>query len=124
MLKIRETQLDELDRAFEEQNVPARIVTLVKRSFPEACAALGKEGLDARIARGRLLAEKYGINEFANVVRYINLMFILEREDFDVAAETVWAGKILNWQEADEELRLAALERRCEIEFEKKYGFR
>ena len=124
MLKIREKQLDELDRVFEEQNIPAQMAALLKRSFPEACSDLGKEGLRQRITRGRELAEKYGIRKFPNVVRYINLMFILEREDYDVASETNWAGKILNWFEASEELKLAALEKRSEIEFEKKHGFR
>ena len=124
MLKIREKQLDELDRVFEEQNIPAQMAALLKRSFPKACTDLGKKGLMQRISRGRALAKKYGIRKFPNVVRYINLMFILEREDYDVAVETGWAGKILNWYEADEELKLAALEKRCEIEFEKRHGFR
>ena len=124
MLKIREKQLEELDRVFEEQNIPAQMAGLLKRSFPKACADLGEAGVMARIARGRALAEQYGIQQFPNVVRYINLMFILEREDYDVAPETGWAGKILNWYEAGEELKLAALEKRCEIEFEKKHGFR
>ncbi len=124
MLKIREKQLEKLDRVFEEQNIPAQMATLLTRSFPETCAELGKDGLMRRIARGRELAEQYGIQQFPNVVRYINLMFILEREDYDVAAETDWAGTILNWLEAGEELKLAALEKRCEIEFEKEHGFR
>ncbi len=51
-------------------------------------------------------------------------MFILGREDYDKAAETGWAGTILNWHEAGEELKLAALEKRCEIEFEKRNGLR
>lgn len=124
MLKIREKQLEELDRVFEEENIPVQMATLLERSFPEACAELGKEGLMQRIEKGRALAEQHEIKKFPNVVRYINLMFILEREDYDVAAETGWAGKILNWYEASEELKLAALEKRCEIEFEKKHGFR
>ena len=124
MLKIRRKQLEELDRSFDEKNVPEQMASLLRQSFPAACDALGEEGLIRRIAVGRELAEKYGIRRFSNVVRYINLMFILERENYDVAAETGWAGKILNWHEASEELKLAALEKRCEIEFEKKHGFR
>ena len=66
----------------------------------------------------------YELLQALGVFGIVGLMFILEREDYDVAAETGWAGKILNWHEAGEELKLAALEKRSEIEFEKRYGFR
>jgi len=124
MLKIRKKQLSELDRVFEEKNVPEQMATLLERSFPEACMALGKAGVMKRVEQGRAAGEQYGILKFANVVRYLNLMFILGDENFDNAPETEWAGKILKWPGADEELKLAALERRCEIESEKKHGFR
>jgi hypothetical protein len=123
MLKIREKQLEELDRVFEEKNIPAQMAAILTQSFPVECDKLGQEGLMRRVARGRELAGKYGIRKFPNVVRYINLMFVLEREDFDTAEETAWAGTILNWYEAEEELKLAALEKRCEMEFAKKQGF-
>ena len=124
MLKIREKQLNELDKVFEEKNVPEQMAAHLVNSFPTECATLGKEGLLRRIAVGRQLAGKYGIMKFPNVVRTLNLMFILGREDYDVAIETSWAGKILNWYEASEELKLAALEKRSEIEFAKRHGFR
>ncbi len=124
MLTIRKKQFEELDRLFSEKSIPVFIASLLRRSFPEACDALGKEGLMRRIAAGKELAEKYGIHRLDNVIRCINLMFILVREDYDAADETDWAGKILNWPEADEDLKLAALEKRSEIEVEKKHGFR
>jgi hypothetical protein len=117
LFTVRQKQIE----AFEEDRLLTSMYEAMFASWPDECSALGRSGVQDRIRAGIVKAKEYAIREQENVRRFIHLIFLLNREDFDTAPETEWAGKMLRWPDADEFLRLAALEKRAQIEMTKKY---
>lgn len=85
-------------------------------TYPEVLQRLGRNGVRKRIESGIKRAVALGIERQANVLRYVHLLFVLDRDDIDSAPETAWAGTILGWTGADENLKLSALEKRAQQE--------
>jgi hypothetical protein len=120
MLRIRDDQWS----AFED-DVEARFVDqvceAVQVAWPEACKALGRSGVRARVEGGVKRARDHEIQDPNNVTRFVHLQFALGRDDIDTAPETSWVATILGWPEASEKLKLAALEKRVEIDADKEF---
>lgn len=93
MLVIRRAQMDALARAAREPFVE-NIIAHLRRVWPEECAAMGEEGLDAFVGHGLARCEQYGVETEYDVGRYCDLMLILTR-DFDVDPKIPWAQDIL-----------------------------
>lgn len=91
----------------------------MSKAFPEQADALGPDGTSRWVETGVQRCAELGIVKRENVTRFVHLMFLLGRENFDSAPETSWAGAILGWSNAEEDLKLAALEKRAEIEQER-----
>jgi len=111
MLVIRKAQL----QALQEDLKKRQVAELMRKTWPEECEQLGPAGLQPWIDLGFQKASSYDMHDPAEAVRFIHLMFALG-EDFDTAPETAWAGTILHWAGASNELKLAALEKRAEDE--------
>ena len=121
MLWVRKAQIE----AFKREAERAKILDLCKLlpdMYPGLALALGEKGIRRWVEKGAEKAGKYGICKFENITRFIHLMFSLVNEDFDTASETAWAGTILGWNNAEEGLKLAALEKRARMEAEKAQG--
>jgi len=119
MLVIRDGQLGEIEKEMKEDQFKRRLLKAMQKAWPARCAALGENGLKAWINSGVKRALNQNIKNHNNITRYIHLMFLLGREDFETAPETSWAGQILAWQNASEEFRLAAVEKRAKTELAK-----
>ncbi len=121
MLQIRGEQM----KAFQGDSEIRKIDEMCKmlpEMYPGLCLALGGEGVRRWAVKGLEKAHSYGIGKFGNCMRYIHLMFILVNEDFDTDPKTSWAGAILGWKNADEGLKIAALEKRARMEQERGSG--
>jgi len=119
MLVIRDGQLGKIEKEIKEDQFKKRLFEAMPKAWLAKCAALGENGLKARIDSGIKKALSQNIQKHDNITRYIHLMFLLGREDFDTAPKTSWAGQILAWENASEEFRLAAVEKRAKTEFAK-----
>ena len=71
-----------------------RVFAHLTRVFPLPCKDLGEEAVRKRVRAGIASAAGYGITSEYDVVRYVDLMFILA-EDFDKAPNLSWAARIL-----------------------------
>jgi hypothetical protein len=115
MLIIRKKQFE----AIKISAYMTYLLRTVRKTWPEQCLELGDEDLVRRIEKCLERAESHGITKTNNKTRFINLAFLLERDDFDTAAETQWAATILGWESGSENLKMSALEKRAEIEMER-----
>lgn len=97
----------------------SRLKALFRRIYPDACEQLGEAGLTRRIETGIEMAERYGLHDPNNHIRLIHLIFQLDQDDLDTSPDTPWAGDILKWIDTDEFMKIAALEKRVQIE---RYG--
>ena len=93
MLTIRKEQMEALApvmlKSFE-----CRVYAHLLRVFERQCNELGEPVVRERIRQGITGAGEYGITLEYDVVRYIDLMFILS-EDFDSNTELPWTARIL-----------------------------
>ena len=96
MLTIRKEQLAIFDpvgrKAFED-----RVITHLKKVFPEQSAALGELKLRETIQYGTQRAAAYRVASERDVCKYIDLMIFYGR-DFDKDAKHPWAQSILQNQ--------------------------
>jgi len=121
MLKIRKKQVEALVNDLSEtwkcdfctsEISKCDFCRVLLRAYPEKVKDLSQDDLRNRIWHGIEKARGYGFKQRSNMERYVHLMFILDREDFDTAPETEWAGQILGWEDADEDIKMNALEKR------------
>jgi hypothetical protein len=110
MLVIRKEQMDVLaDQAMK--TFISRVFDHLSEVFPDQCRELGDEALDRLITDGIKRAASYGIDIEDDVVRFIELMFIL-CDDYDTSYRFPWARQIL--LEPDEN-QTERVDRLCEL---------
>lgn len=112
MLVIRRAQMDALARSTMDtfvENVTAHL----RRVWPEECAAMGDEGLEAFVARGMAKCERYGIDTEYDAGRYCDLMLLLT-PDFDEDPNVPWAQDILTSPGYDGRVKVDELMERTE----------
>ena len=93
MLTIRKEQIAALSAA-EVRKFIDRVVTHVRKFFPDQVEALGEEKTRENIRYGITRAAAYGISAEREVCRYIDVMFALRR-DFDNDPTFGFASEIL-----------------------------
>jgi len=93
MLLIRQAHKDKFGK-IARRKFERRALDHCKRIFPAACEKLGEPALRERITRGVDAADACGVRKEYDVVRYIDLMFVLA-EDFDKNPRYPWAARIL-----------------------------
>ena len=93
MLLIRQAHKDEFGKV-ARQKFECRALAHCKRVFPADCEKLGEPAVRRRITRGVDAADGHGVRKEYDVVRFIDLMFVLA-EDFDKNRRYPWAGRIL-----------------------------
>jgi len=111
MLTIRGNQI-EIFKDIAKNEFIERIFNIMAASFPEECRRMGRARAMNRIRGGIKQAGRLGISESANLVRYVNLLFLFATDELGRDQKTAWAENILAWEGADENLILAALEKR------------
>ena len=116
MFTIREEQFE----ALQKSAYMNYLLKTFRQRWPEKCRQLGGEGLIHRIESCLARAEAHGITKANNKTRFINLAFLLDCDDFDTAEETPWAQTILGWESGSENLKMSALEKRAELEMERR----
>jgi hypothetical protein len=97
-----------------------RLLQHLRKSFPDETQEKSDKMLFERTRHAVRKAGKYGIEMESDVVRFVDLTFLLGA-DFDSSPETPWASEILNdktltgsqkaellWNRANEELARAA----------------
>jgi hypothetical protein len=92
-LEIRDEQWD----AFEEdaqKRFEEKLLEVMRRSWPEACAAFDDEDLRQRVGEAVDRARYHGFTEQEQITRFAHLAFMVGIE-FDESAP--WAGPILAW---------------------------
>ena len=94
MLLIRDAQMDRLSEVAEERFVE-RVRVFLRSSWPDACAALGDDGVRASVRRGMTQAARFGIATERDIVRYVNVMYLLG-PDFCEEPDRDWARRILD----------------------------
>lgn len=77
-------------RAFAE-----RVLPLLRKHWPEECAALGEAAARERIESAVVRARRYGVVKEYDVLRFVNMTFALH-EDFDTDERYPWAAAFLN----------------------------
>ena len=97
MLTIRKEQTETFSNN-AQKNFECRMVTHLKRVFPDQCSAMEDAGIRQIIQTGIEKAAKYGVQAEYDVARYIDLMFVFGIE-FDKSPEYPWASRILTSRE-------------------------
>jgi len=93
MLIIKQSHKDTFGE-IARQKFEGRAAEHCGRIFADDCRKLGEEALRARIARAVEEADRFGIRKERDVIRYIDLTFVLS-EDFAASRSFPWAAKIL-----------------------------
>jgi hypothetical protein len=112
VLVIRHAQMDALARSAMEPFVE-NVIAHLRRVWPEECAAMGDEGLEAFVARGMAKCERYGIETEYDVGRFCDLMLLLT-PDFDEDPNIPWAQDILTSPGFDGRVKVDELMERTE----------
>lgn len=112
MLVIRHAQMDALARSAMEPFVE-NVIAHLRRVWPEECAAMGDEGLEAFVARGMAKCDRYGIETEYDVGRFCDLMLLLT-PDFDEDPNIPWAQDILTSPGFDGRVKVDELMERTE----------
>lgn len=111
MLTVRKKQLAALEDEFQRRHGD-RIEKILAGVFPQKAEQLGETGLAAAVKEGVARAREHGFDRPENIERYIHLLFLLDVPDLGATPETEWALDILDWPNAEEDLKIAALEKR------------
>lgn len=85
-----------------------RAVGHIREVFPKDFAALGEPAVREWVRQGVEAAQRYGFEVEADVLRFIDLMFIFSR-DFDRNPESSWAAPILRDEGREPKARMDAL---------------
>ncbi|HEY3820372.1 MAG TPA: hypothetical protein VGL81_24575 [Polyangiaceae bacterium] len=104
MWLIRAEQL----RAFEDVAL-ARFerdaVAHLHRALPERCTTLGPSAVARSVRRAIIKARGYGITSELDVLKFLNLMYLLDF-DFDTDPRFAWAADRLNAEDVEPSVRL------------------
>lgn len=112
MLVIRRAQMDALARSAMEPFVE-NVIGHLRRVWPEECAAMGEEGLEAFVAHGMAKCERYEIETEYDVARYCDVMLLLH-PDFDEDPLLPWAQETLTAPGYDGRVKVDQLMERVE----------
>lgn len=93
MLKIRKEQMKALS-AYMLHQFEDRAYLHVMKCWPKRCNEMGEKAVRKSIHNGIDRASTYGINKEYDVIRFIDIMYVL-CEDFDTNPHTAWAQDIL-----------------------------
>lgn len=117
MLNIRPDQQEALEQTSEERFRAERRAHAA-RFWPDECAALGAEGVEARIQRALDDCAEHGITIERDVARYVDLLFVWG-DDFAISRKTPWARGILEDSTLDGPLKVHQLSFRTKKELER-----
>ena len=92
-MKIRAEQLRAFPKAVEE-NLECRIHAHLRGVWPGRCERMGEEAVRGWIRDGMRRARAWGLEADYDVLRYVDLMFLLGR-DFEGAAAAPWVRRVL-----------------------------
>ncbi|WP_438039107.1 hypothetical protein [Sorangium sp. So ce128] len=95
-LVIRDEQLAAL-AARAESDFVARVSRCLRDNWPWECEAMGEESVRAAILKGIDKAARYGVTTEREVLRVINVMYLLGH-DFDADPAFVWVRDIIDRQ--------------------------
>ncbi|MDO9020359.1 MAG: hypothetical protein Q8S73_11470 [Deltaproteobacteria bacterium] len=112
MLVIRRAQMDALARSAMEPFVE-NVIGHLRRVWPEECAAMGEEGLEAFVAHGMAKCDRYEIDTEYDVGRYCDVMLLLH-PDFDEDPLLPWAQETLTAPGYDGRVKVDQLMERVE----------
>lgn len=115
MLTIRKFQME----VFQDDRAEKQICDFfcsVERCYPETAGALGRDGIREWVEEGRKAAQEKGVQSYVNVQRYLHLMFLLNERRLGETVETAWVNTILGWEDAGEDIKFDALEKRARAE--------
>ncbi len=112
MFVLRKEQLECFGEGAKQRFID-QLRTMMATIYPQESAKIGLEGVRSRVENGMEQAMHHAITEQNNIRRYIHLMFLFETDELDTSPETEWAARILAWKDADEYMKLAALEKRA-----------
>ena len=93
MLIIRAAQMQAFSRAVSD-NLIESAVEHIRTSLPEMFEQLGREEVRESVLFAMRKADEYGLDDWSQVVRYLNVMYILGFE-FDEDPRYAWANEIL-----------------------------
>lgn len=88
MLTVRDAQLEVLGRDLESRLTDATIAHL-NVTFPDACAELGREGIQHYIDVARARAARYHLESWSALIEFLHVMFVLGI-DFDEDPDLPW----------------------------------
>jgi len=91
MLKLRVEQMQVLAQVPQREYLKNMVAHALK-FFPDECAKIGAPNLKKFVQDGIAKADKYGIEDRADVAKFLNLQFVFGPE-FDL--ERVWASEVL-----------------------------
>ena len=94
MLVIREQQLEVLSRAMRRHFEDLAVAHL-QSALPDRCEAMGAAAVRASVMKAMQAARMYGLVEEYDILRYLNLMYVLGLE-FDRDSRFPWAADILS----------------------------
>jgi hypothetical protein len=123
MLLIRKKHKDTFGKIAKDR-FECRALAHCKRVFKPDCEKLGDPAVKERIRKGIDAAGGYGVRKEYDVVRYIDLMFILS-EDYDTNRSFPWAARILTSEDLGGTTKMDRLCERTEKELvmlRKKHG--
>ena len=102
-VQIFETQVQ---NAFVEQ-----ICRMMQNACPEECDRIGNERVRQRVEIGIEQAKARSLQDEQNIIRYVQLLFLFQTDELGQTLETAWAQNIFAWEDAGEDLIMAALEK-------------
>jgi hypothetical protein len=114
MLVIRQQHKDTFGKIARDR-FACRALAHCRRVFKENCKKMGDPAVRERIDRGIKAADGYGVRKEHDVVRYIDLMFILG-DDFDTSRSSPWAKRILTCEDLGGTTKMDRLYERTEKE--------
>jgi hypothetical protein len=76
------------------QRFAERLMAHVRKVFPDECAKLGEPALRQRVEAGIARAEEHGFTAERDVVRFVDVRFLLG-DEFEARSRTSWAAAIL-----------------------------
>lgn len=105
MLKVLDAQMDHLAE-ITRADFTTDMRSYLRERYPDTCAPMTDEDLDARIEHGMARSASYGIDSADDVARYIDLTFQLG-PSFDT--ELDWARSILHRRDFTGRIRIDVL---------------
>ncbi len=104
---LRQDQLRALG-ARRQQNFEDRLLTHVRKYFPEQTRDLEDPSLRGLLRQGLERAKGHGFRTEQDLCKYVNLIFVFGL-DFDAATDSPWARRILDNREIGPTLKINRL---------------